>query len=280
MHMKPLNILIPTDFSEISEKALQMTSMLAKKMPVNIHMLHVIESVSDTLPTNTCLSDTIGLITFQQEIYAASVHFNHLRHKGFVFDGRVSIGRLLSCVAEFVKTEEIDLVVMGTEGSEGIIELIAGSNAQQMVRHLEVPVITIKYDAEILALNDILFVSDFGCIGDPGEIELVSRIANTFNSTVHLLQIVSDKDQLKVDAITVQMTNFAQVHKIDRFQIHIHQQNQILKGVQNFNEEEIVDMVCIRTHGRKGISHLLFGSIAEKLVNRCNKPVLTFHLTP
>jgi len=40
-------------------------------------------------------------------------------------------------------------------------------------------------------------------------------------------------------------------------------------------EELGVDLIVIATHGRKGISHLVFGSTAEKVVRMAPCPVLT-----
>lgn len=278
--MKALKILIPTDFSEISERALQMASLLAEKMPVNIHLLHVVESLEDgNRNRHPTLSDPIDWIRFQHEIYTTNRRFDELKNKGYTFEGRVSLGRLIDGISEFADSEEIDLVIMGTSGSRGMLELLAGSNAQHIVRHLKVPIMTIKHDADILSLKNILFVSDFEHVGNPGEMTLINLLAATFKSTIHLLQVVNNMDAQEIETITTQMSHFAEVHEIGTYQTHVYQQNGILKGVQSFNGEEAMGLVCIRTHGRKGISHLLFGSIAEKLVNRCSRPVLTFHLT-
>jgi nucleotide-binding universal stress UspA family protein len=40
-------------------------------------------------------------------------------------------------------------------------------------------------------------------------------------------------------------------------------------------EEEDVDLIVIATHGRTGFKHLLFGSVAEKVVRQSAHPVLT-----
>ena len=40
-------------------------------------------------------------------------------------------------------------------------------------------------------------------------------------------------------------------------------------------EEERPDLVVIGTHGRKGVSHALLGSVAEKIVRLSSAPVLT-----
>jgi len=39
-------------------------------------------------------------------------------------------------------------------------------------------------------------------------------------------------------------------------------------------DEQGVDLIVITTHGRKGLKHLVFGSVAEKVIRTANCPVL------
>jgi len=45
--------------------------------------------------------------------------------------------------------------------------------------------------------------------------------------------------------------------------------------IKRFAEEEQIDLIVMATHGRTGLSHMLIGSVAEKLVRTSNTPVLT-----
>ena len=47
-----------------------------------------------------------------------------------------------------------------------------------------------------------------------------------------------------------------------------------------FAEEEGVDLVVMATHGRTGLSHILMGSVAERVVRSCSVPVLTVKPRP
>ena len=59
----------------------------------------------------------------------------------------------------------------------------------------------------------------------------------------------------------------------------------VVKGVP-FNEiinaatEISVDLIVIGTHGRTGISHVMLGSVAEKVVRKAPCPVLTVRMPP
>jgi nucleotide-binding universal stress UspA family protein len=167
---------------------------------------------------------------------------------------------------------------MSTHGADGFMERISGSEAQHVARFLQVPVITLRPGTSVLKLENILFVADFEMFGKGIQINLIKQLAIAFDSTIHLLQILKEEDEPYVDEIEAQMKFFAEEHGIQKYEMHLYRDKKIASGIKNFNQEADMDLVCIRTHGRRGISHLWFGSIAERLVNHCLKPLLTFHL--
>ncbi|MCO4822228.1 MAG: universal stress protein, partial [Flavobacteriaceae bacterium] len=52
----------------------------------------------------------------------------------------------------------------------------------------------------------------------------------------------------------------------------------IEKGILNFSQHMDAGLIGMSTHGRKGISHFLNGSISEDLVNHAERPVITFKI--
>jgi nucleotide-binding universal stress UspA family protein len=47
--------------------------------------------------------------------------------------------------------------------------------------------------------------------------------------------------------------------------------------ILNLAVEQHIDLIVMGTHGRKGITHLLLGSVAERVVRESPVPVLTIH---
>jgi len=45
--------------------------------------------------------------------------------------------------------------------------------------------------------------------------------------------------------------------------------------IDDIAEEENIDLLIISTHGRTGLSHVIFGSVAEKIIRHAPCPVLT-----
>lgn len=276
--MKNLTILIPIDFSPVSRQAFLMADILSQKFTVKIHLLHVIEASESIISGNPDLAEAIDVSAFKKKKEEALIQFNSLNNEGRNLESHIKIGLLTDQIHLAEIEFGADLVIMGTKGADGFMELISGSEAQHVVRYLDVPVITIRPGTPVTEFKNILLVADFEHSGKDIQINLIKNIAETFGSTIHLLQILKEGDERYVDQIQAQMRFFAEQHHIERFEMHLYRDHQITKGVSNFNKEAEMDLVCIKTHGRKGISHLLFGSIAERLVNHCQKPLLTFKL--
>ena len=272
--METLKILIPTDFSEVSYLAIEMAQVLERKIPVQIHMLHVLQvndSDSDYLEGRSNAE-------LEKKKSDAFRKMEALKSRGAKFEGHVRVGKLTDQINQAAAELGADLVLMGTNGSEGFMEMISGSEAQHVARYLQVPVLTIRPGTPMLDLKNILLVADFEQFGKGIQIETIKKLAKAFDSTIHLLQILTEGEEKYADEIEAQMKFFAEEHQLEKYETHLYRDRKVADGVRNFNREAEMDLVCIRTNARKGINHLLFGSIAERLVNHCIKPLLTFQL--
>lgn len=272
--METLNILIPTDFTNLSFLALDMAGVLSKKLDVRVNLLHVLQvNDSDSDYQEGRLNSEL------EELKASALEkMETLKALGFEFNSQVRIGKLTDQINRAALEMEADIVIMGTKGSEGFMEFISGSEAQHVARHLYIPVLSIRQGTPMLELNNILLVADFELFGKGTQIGTVKKLARAFDSTVHLLQILTGGEEKNADGIQAQMKFFAEEHQLEKYETHLYRDHKVAEGVRNFNREAEMDLVCIRTNGRKGINHLLFGSIAERLVNHCIKPLLTFQL--
>lgn len=50
-------------------------------------------------------------------------------------------------------------------------------------------------------------------------------------------------------------------------------ENEAAAGIMQAAEEEDVDLIVICSHGRSGLSRWLFGSVAEKVLRHCTRPM-------
>jgi nucleotide-binding universal stress UspA family protein len=277
---KTLNIMVPVDFTPVAYKALQFLNLLLEKAPLNLHLVHVIQVNAAEWAGTTDSSESIDRAQVHAQEQRAQQQFDELRKQADIdFSSAVIYGGLTTSLTKYAEQQQIDLIIMGTEGADGWFERISGSEAQHVVRHTHIPVITIQKDASITPIHNILWVADFSAEKQPEQsVNTIKTLQQLFGAQLHLLQIIEKSDAPKLDSINANMQRFAEELQLQNYELHFKSDDKVPAGVRNFNQESEMDLVLIGTHGRKGFSHIFYGSIAETLVNHCIRPLLTYHL--
>lgn len=139
------NILVPTDFSEPADAAIQYAKSLALEFGSRVHLLHVVpEPVA--YPWGTELSTfSLANILSESEAGAQERLENLAPSLGLPADRLVvhaGVGRPVDKILDYIGAERIDLVVMGTHGRGAVGHLLIGSVAERIVRRSPVPVLT------------------------------------------------------------------------------------------------------------------------------------------
>lgn len=62
---------------------------------------------------------------------------------------------------------------------------------------------------------------------------------------------------------------------IDRVELAVKQHSSAAEGIVEYARDSAADLIVLSTHGRTGLSHLLIGSVAERVVRHAPCPVLT-----
>ena len=142
--------LVPIDFSEYANQALDYAINLAGKINARLTLLHVIQSIplggadmGVTLPY-TYVQDLEAEIMQSMESYRARVTAAGLAGEIVVVHG-VPFHEIL----ETAKTQQVDLIVMGTHGRTGLQHVLLGSVAEKVVRLAPCPVLVARQPTEI-----------------------------------------------------------------------------------------------------------------------------------
>ena len=106
-------------------------------------------------------------------------------------------GTLLDEVNSLVNTENADLIVMGTQGKTADRKLTYGSNTLQVIKYVKCPVLGIPLEYSYRRPERILFPSALMIPFKPRELKLISCLAKSYRSEMHLLYI-SDFDRLSL----------------------------------------------------------------------------------
>ena len=139
-------ILVPTDFSECSTKALDYAVAIAEQSGAELILLHVVEPVyypayGQDIPT--------ALAEFPQDLMKVSQEgLEKLSREKIA--GRVparlvvETGSSYNTIVESAKSLGVDLIIIATHGYTGLKHVLLGSTAERVVRHAPCPVLAVR----------------------------------------------------------------------------------------------------------------------------------------
>ncbi|MCE5269715.1 universal stress protein [bacterium] len=140
------NILLPTDFSEYSKKALPYAVSLAEKYHARLHVLHVFEQrihpAFYLVDKETPFDLDKGLRDRALDALDEFV-YNDLRGQ-IDFTCDVASGKPFVEIINYAKSHEIDLILIATHGLTGLEYMIIGSTTERVVRKAPCPVLSVK----------------------------------------------------------------------------------------------------------------------------------------
>lgn len=142
----------------------------------------------------------------------------------------------------------------------------------------------------IVSIRQILFPTDFS---QPARIaqNYATALAEKFGAELHVLHVVPEIVLPATDSYTVwtlpEGGMKAQVEAAEKqLQVEFGSNEAVRRSVavgfpveemMKYAEDHAIDLMVVGTHGHTGLSHLLLGSVAEKLVRLAKCPVLTVH---
>lgn len=271
-------ILIPTDFSKYADEAIEVGAQIAKKNDCEIILIHMLElpkQMNDAITGATSIPEVMLFKRKAEETLKSIKTRPYL--KGIKITEVVRLDGAYHGINNYIKQNDIDLIVMGSHGSSGINEILVGSNTEKVVRQSETPVLVIKNNSESFNVQNIIFASDFSKeIKKP--FQKVLDFSKLFGSKLNLVTICTPNTFRSTSAARKIVTDFVADFDMPEYSFEIYNESNIEKGIINYSNEKDADLIAFCTHGRTGLNHFFAGSISEDLVNHATKPVLTFRI--
>jgi nucleotide-binding universal stress UspA family protein len=136
-------ILVPTDFSEGSQAALDYAVTLAKSFHAKIVLLHVIETTTYTMTEALQLVNVYDVVKTAVEPVLDQM-VKDLQQRDLSASRSIAQGAAAHEIVSQAREAGADLIVMGTHGRRGVNHLLVGSVAERVVRTADCPVLTVR----------------------------------------------------------------------------------------------------------------------------------------
>ncbi|WP_226483346.1 universal stress protein [Natrinema amylolyticum] len=186
-------------------------------------------------------------------------------------------------IIDYAKTKDVDLVVIGTHGRDGLKRYVVGSVAERVVNTAPMPVLTVHAIDEPTYPYESVLVSTDGSEHATTALQMGTDVAKRHGATLHILAVLEDgllglggeldRERQAMDLLE-DAKSTATNGGVDDVVTAV-ESGSVPTEIISYAEAAGVDLVVMGTHGRTGLDDRLLGSITERVLRTASVPVLT-----
>jgi len=274
-------ILVPVDFSDLSDKALDFAIETSKAGDMQVEVLHVIEISGASLYGQDLLGTShIWLDTYINDMKeSAKTRMETLKskHQYKNLNTRIELGYPYTHISKTVAEVNADLVIMGSHGDSGLHGVLVGSNAEKVARECSCPVLVIKNSLKVAQIKNIAAGLHWRETPEKLIVRL-KQLQKLFNAHLSIVWVNTPTDFERDHFVYPALEDMAKKYELTNFSLNIYNDYFEEEGLRNFTSKVKADMIAIGTHGRSGLANYISGSVAGELVNESKLPIWSFRI--
>lgn len=301
------SILVPLDGSPFGEQALPLAMSMAKRLDASLHLMHV-HSLLDATYAELQVFDN----TLDQELRNKEREYLHSIQKQV--QDRLSIpvtirnvdGDVPTVIREQADSLRASWVVMTTHARGPMGRFWLGSSTDELIRSLPIPLIAVHPGpaapnlAQDFLIRHMLIPLDGTPLAEE-ILESATALAKAMAAEITLMRVITPVYPVTLPAEPAIFGNVATdvMERVEKLHVELKKnaaayletianrlRGQGLKVHTRISIEEQpgvaildaakppIDLIAIETHGRGGLSRLLLGSVADKVIRGSTLPIL------
>ncbi len=256
-------ILIPWDFTEVSEYALDHAIRIANFIDSKIQLLHIIDK-------NAAISTQK-----RRELELKEIARNTRKDYKVNIETKVMPGDIFSTIANYATEAEANMVIMGTHGIKGM-QKITGSWAYKVMLGSKVPFLIVKdRPNKEKKFTDIVFPVDFNA-ENTDKLIWAMYLGKYFDSKINIFKApVHNKSLIKQTNVNLNLAVRLFIQNNIEYEIHSgNKPSRFAKETVSFSQKINADLILIMTSHHK-LKDYILGEHEQNIIdNSANIPVM------
>ncbi len=261
-------ILFPTDFSENANSAMKYAINIADFFDGELNILNAYQ-VKNAMGAYKTKHELIRAEA--QEAMDKCIRIAEQSLVGKVtLKPRIIKGNTIEAICTIAEEEDMDLIIMGTQGASGLKEIFLGSNASGVMTSTHIPVLAIPEGSKYHPLKQIIFPVDEKKISDYEELKPLLKIAEAYRANVKVLHLGNEIEIKKFDKENLEffLKNIPHAYFIKAV---TNDYNQV---INKFTYDEDGDMICMIKRKRGFWESIFHKSTTTKEIFNSPVPLL------
>lgn len=270
-------IVVPTDFSILSDNALNYAVQLAKKTEAELLLFHgylIPAPMYDPLiivPTEMEVQKEAmsSLKKLQQLIKTANpdLKVSYCAIPGVPYEE----------IIEYAQNENADVIVVGAQGAGYLEEKVIGSTASQLIRKSKIPVLVIDKEVQFKEPKNIVLAVDFKETDNKTVLKPLKQLATLFKSHVHVLNVFPESEAIPTLGEIAESFKLIHSLKFVHHTFFYRENTDVVEGINDFVAKHDIDMVVMITRNHSLISRLFHESRTKAMAFHSKVALLALH---
>jgi nucleotide-binding universal stress UspA family protein len=268
-------ILCPTDFSNTAHNAIAFAAKFAQVTQSELVLFNV-QSLFSLSPIELIKgkSDTIELV--KEQLEAQSMEVARTFKISCYSEVQLSGVQLESIISANAK--DFDLVIMGSDGENDLLQFLSGSHTYNLIRKVEIPVILIPADCSFNGMDLVVYSFDY-LKEEKLPINQLSVWLELLRCNVRVLEVLEESVSLKQNKELSQLQGLIEETiqlpvKITFDTLH---SSDVVDSINWYVLESKADMLALCSRHHSLLGRMFHKSVIKAISIQARYPVFVFH---
>ena len=272
MEIKNNSIIVPTDFTEVIEYAIDHAAGICKMLGYKLTLLHVINKDTKSFLKKENLE--LGALNGKLENKVKEIKEKYSINSDFI----TKEGSIFSAISDVTKSTGANMVVLGTHGKVGM-QRITGSYAMKVIEKSPVPVIVVQERGFREGYKNIILPVD-DTTESKQKVKWAITVAKKLNSTVNMFAMnVSDGYRIaKINGNIKQIKKFFDQNGIAHTTMFAEKSSAFHKQILQYSQSIDADLILIMTNPDKILPGFIASQWEEQILfNDSMTPIMAIN---
>ncbi len=274
------NILLPTDFSENSNNALKYAIQLADKVGANVKCFHAyhIPYIHAEMPAGmyqTAIEEAEKESKDEMEKVWDKVKSDFPDLK-VSCDFECKMGFAVEEILNAAEKNNVDMVVMGTQGVNSVADVIFGSITSSILDKAQCPVLAVPENSQYKDPQNIAFATAYD-ESDLKALNKLSDFAQNFNANLNVVHVNKEGDTISQENEVSFRNKIREEVNYQNLYFDVTQADDVTHGISNYAENNAIDIIALMKKKRSIFEQVFHRSISRKMAYHSDIPMLAYH---
>lgn len=270
-------ILVATDFSETAKNAVNYAAEVAKVTNAKLILFHVyhdpiyLAEIPIMPPIDEIKDDCIDCLKkIEKEIHQK--FGNKL-----ILECVCKYGFPVDEINQYAKESNVDMIVMGMEGTSYLSEKIIGNITTSLFKKAYCPVLAVDRQVRFKSIKNIVLASDYKDTESKAVLTPLIEVAKLFDSKIFILNVVQELETITTVGKAVEGIKINNALDSVKHSFHYSKSDDVIESINDFVEEHEIDLVVMIPRAHSPLHNLFHESNCKRMAFHSKVPLLALH---